>query len=217
MKKVFILLCIFFASCWGKTEDKIEQTEQKLKQEKTILALGDSLTAWYGLQIQDSYPSQLENILKKEGYNYKVINAGISGDTSKGVVERLPLYEDLELDIVVLVIGANDWLRGNSTKDMKENIAKTIQTFQQSWVQVILGWMDLPLNLWLNYRNDFKKVYKNIAKQEDIPLIDFFLEWVAGNRTLNLPDGIHPTKNWYAIVVQNLYDFLIRNELIYKW
>ena len=217
MKKVLLILCLFLASCWANNKQEITQEVPKTKQEKTILALWDSLTAWYGLNIKDSYPSQLEDILKENDYNYKVINAGISWDTSRWVVERLSLYQDLNIDLVVLVIGANDWFRGNSIGDLKKNIITAVDTFKKQWAQVILWWMDIPLNLWLSYRSSFKKVYQEVAKSEDVPLIDFFLEWVAWDRSLNLPDAIHPTKEWYAIVVDNLYNFLIRNNLIQKW
>jgi acyl-CoA thioesterase-1 len=217
MKKVLLIICLFLASCWANNEEKISENQKEAKEQKTILALWDSLTAWYGLNIEASYPSQLENILQEDWYNYKVINAWISGDTSKWVVERLSLYEDLDLDLVILVIGANDGFRGNSIEDLKKNIITTVGTFKKQWAQVILWWMDIPLNLWLSYRSSFKKVYQEVAKSEDVPLIDFFLEWVAWDRSLNLPDGIHPTQEWYTIVVNNLYNFLVRNQLIKKW
>lgn len=217
MKKIIILLCILLTSCGKTPNEETIPTPQKTEKSKIILALGDSLTAWYGLDMNASYPAQLESMLQKNGYNYKVINGGISGDTSKWVLERIGLYETLDIELVLLVIGWNDGLRGQDTKNMEQNISKSVQIFKQQWTKIVLWGMDIPMNLWMSYRKNFKNVYKNIAKKHDIHLIDFFLEWVAWVEELNLPDRIHPNKQWYKIVVDNVYNFLIYHKLISQW
>ncbi|MDD2871316.1 MAG: arylesterase [Candidatus Gracilibacteria bacterium] len=219
MKKIFILLLMSFLlfSCTSKDNGTNTQTGNTAsEQQKTILALGDSLTAGLGVDSSDNYPSKLENLLAKNGYNYKVVNAGVSGDTSDGLKSRVGLYLELNPDIVIIVIGGNDGLRGLSTIDLKSNIINIIDSFPSS-TKIVLGGMDIPINLGLKYRNEFKNVYKEIAKQrENIYLIDYFLEGVGGVRELNNSDKIHPNSAGYDIVVKNLYDFLIKKDILEK-
>jgi acyl-CoA thioesterase-1 len=115
------------------------------------------------------------------------------------------------------VIGWNDGLRGLPTTNLEENILEIIDMYEEAWVKVVLWGMDVPMNLWLTYRNDFKKVYKDVAEVRDkVVFFEFFLEWVAGKSQYNIEDMIHPNPAWYDIIVSNLYEFLEKNKIITK-
>jgi len=219
MKKIFILILLLITSCQSNNTENDTQTDN-IKTTKTILALWDSLTAWYSLDLEDSYPMQLDTILVSKWYQYEVINAWVSWNTSLQLLDRLDLYlndpENLP-EIVILVIWWNDWLRGKKVEEISDNIEKIIDKLKEKNIKVVLGWMKIPPNLWLFYSRDFFKQYKAIAKKTDVYLIDFFLEDVAGYKKLNLNDGIHPNKEWYRIVSKNVFKFLEDNNLIKKW
>ena len=226
MKKINILaiaiiMSFILASC-GKTETITQpltegNTAQESTEPKTIIALGDSITAWYSLPIEDSYPSQLEVLLQDNWYNYKLINAWVSGNTSIQLLNRLDLYlEDEENipDIAIVVIGWNDGLRGQSTEELEANIQKIIEKLQEKNVEVVLWGMQIPPNNWLRYYLSFKNLYGDVADDTDVALIDFFLEDVATKWIYNLPDKIHPNKDWYAIIAENTFEFLKKKKII---
>ena len=219
MKKIIILIIIPFIliSCWNQEISK-EKEKQTIKETKTILALWDSLTAWYNLKIEDAYPKQLEDLLKENNYNYKVINAWVSWDTSKNLLDRISLYDETETDLYILSIWWNDWLRKQSLEEMEANIKKIIKHLRENnpEAKIVFSWMQIPINLWLIYSNDFKEVFKKIAKEEKLIFYEFLLEWVARDVKLNLNDWIHPNKDWYTVIANNLYNFLIENNLVSK-
>lgn len=221
MKQILssIAALIILVSCsWGSSvsleENDTITSENTPIQEKTILALGDSLTAWYWLPISESYPSKLESLLQNNNYNYKVINAGVSGDTSKNLLDRADLYRDQNPDIVLLVIGWNDGLRGQSIDTLKANIQSIIDIYAGN-TQIVLWWMEIPANFWLKYMRDFKQAYYDIVDaNKNIYFLESFLKdvwWVA---SLNQADRIHPTSAWYDVIVWNLYEFLEDEDII---
>jgi len=217
MKKTFLYIALlwFLFSC--SSQDTLKQNEwaSEMKKREIILALWDSLTAGYGVEESENYPNKLQKKLDDGGYNYEVINAWVSGDTSANVLSRAWLYVDKNPSIVILVVWGNDALRWLSTTDLQENISKIIDTFPNS--KVVLGGMDIPANLWGQYRNEFKKVYSEIAKQKQwIYFMEFFLDGVAGNSELNISDMIHPNSEGYDIIVKNLMNFLEENNIITK-
>jgi len=220
MKKIIIFISfLFIFSCSNSdiiTSNDSNKNEDIIKSYTwVILSLWDSITAWYWLDISYSYPSQLSDLLKENSYNYEVINAWISWDTSKQLKDRSMLYIEKNPDIVIIVIWWNDWLRWLELAQMKNNIQDIIDLYSDK--KIILWWMDIPVNLWLKYRNDFKNVYKELANENpDIYFIDFFLEWVAWDISLNLNDRIHPNKEGYSIIVNNLYNFMLKNNLLNK-
>lgn len=211
MKYIFLIFSLFLFACW-KAEKPIEVRE-KLPEKQLILALWDSLTAGYWVVENENYPSKLQKKLDDERYNYSIMNAWVSWDTSANILSRASLYLEKNPAIVILVVWWNDALRWLSTVDIKKNILNIIDTFPTS--KVVLWGMDIPANLWVQYRADFKKVYQEIAfERKNIFFLPFFLEWVAGKSNLNISDMIHPNSFWYDIIVKNVMDFLQKNKII---
>lgn len=220
MKKIiFIFLFLFFSSCSNSHVQEKENIKNwdSIQIQKTILALGDSLTAWYWVDLRENYPFLLEQKLKDNSYNYKVINWWISWDTSDWLKSRASLYLSQNPDIVIIVIWWNDWLRWLSTDNLKNNILEIIDIFSNNDTKIVLWWMDIPANLWSKYRKDFISLYKDISKERsDIYFIDYFLEWVWGVAKYNISDRIHPNLEWYKKIVDNLYNFLEKNKILKK-
>lgn len=215
MKKIFLYIALvgFLFSCTN--DDILIKNEEnwETKQKQVILALWDSLTAWYWVEENDNYPSKLQKILDEKWYNFEVINWWVSGDTSSNVLSRASLYLEKNPQIIILVVWWNDGLRWLSISDLKQNILQIIDTFPES--KVVLWWMDIPANLWIAYRNEFKKIYKEIASErKEIYFLEFFLEWVAWKSQLNIDDMIHPNSSGYDIIVNNMIDFLEENKII---
>lgn len=158
-----------------------------------IVVLGDSLTAGLGLPIEDAYPAVLQRRLDAKGLKYRVINAGISGDTSAGGLSRLDWALDGDVRVLIVALGANDGLRGLPVLQLKDNLARIIQHAQARGVAVILAGMEAPPNWGDEYTKAFHDVYPALAKQYHLALVPFLLEGVAGIDRLNQRDGTHPT------------------------
>lgn len=218
IKKILVGFFLWIILSWcSSAEEKIDYETQKWEViEKNILALWDSLTAGYNLDLSDAYPAQLEDLMQDNWYNYKITNAGVSWDTSKNLLDRIELYDELKVDIYLLTIWANDWLRRQSVETMRWNISTIIEHIQiiNPDSQIILSGMQMPINLWLNYSRDFNSSYDILSKKYNLDLYDFFLEDVAKKSELNLSDGIHPNNKWYAIIANNLYKFLENKNII---
>ena len=177
----------------------------------TILALGDSLTEGLGVAATDAYPAQLEEALHKAGYpNVKVVNSGLSGETSTGLVNRVNWALKTKPDITILTIGANDAMRGIDVTTIEANIRTTIKALQDNGSTVILGGMQIYDNLGNEYVAEFSDMYPRIAKDTGVAFIPFFLNGVAADAKLNQADAIHPTKEGYTkIVNDNILPVLI--------
>lgn len=181
-----------------------ESPEETITQPITILALGDSLTEGLGLPKEESYPAQLETALKQAGYsNVTVVNSGLSGETSTGLVNRVDWALKTKPDITILTIGANDAMRGIEVDTIEANIRSTIARLQASGSTVILGGMQIYQNLGNDYVKTFSDMYPKIAKDTGVAFIPFFLEGVAADAELNQDDAIHPTKEGYSRIVSN--------------
>ena len=176
----------------------------------TIVAVGDSLTAGYGLPEADAYPAQLERKLHQAGYRWRVINAGISGETSSGTLSRAGWILKLKPDIVILETGANDGLRGVDPRLTRGNIDKTVSLLQQKGVVVVLAGMRMFNNLGPSYTKEFADIYPAVAAKHHLILIPFFLAGVAGDPALNHADGIHPLAKGYSIVTELVYPYLLQ-------
>ena len=171
---------------------------------KTILALGDSLTAGYGLDQGQAFPVQLQAALIAAGENVTVINGGVSCDTSAGGRSRLDWLLARPVDGVIVELGANDGLRGLDPAQTRENIDWILATLKARGVPVLLSGMLAPPNLGADYVAEFNAIYPDLARKHDVALDAFFLEGVAANVHLNQADGIHPNAEGVAIIVKRL-------------
>ncbi len=175
-----------------------------------ILALGDSLTAGYGLAQPDSFPSQLERVLKKEGLTVKVINAGVSGDTSAGGLARLGWSLVVKPQAVVLALGANDGLRGLNAKTTFKNLDAIVASLRKKGIVVLLVGMKAPPNLGKSYGAEFDAIFPKIADAHKIELYPFFLKGVVTKKVLNQKDGIHPNEAGVGVIVRNILPYIKR-------
>lgn len=174
-----------------------------------IVAFGDSLTAGLGVAAEEAYPAELQRRLEALGLRYRVINAGVSGETTAGGLRRVPWILRSKPEIVILELGANDGLRGLRIEETKANLERIIQQLQQSGTQVILAGMKLPPNYGNDYLAAFERLYPDLAARYRLPLIPFFLEGVATSDTLNQADGIHPTARGYRAIVDMMLGRLL--------
>lgn len=170
----------------------------------TVLALGDSLTAGYGLEQEESFPAQLETSLHSAGYSVNVVNAGVSGDTSAGALARIEWALAERPDIVVVTLGGNDALRGLDPAQTYENLDQIIARIKQAGSRVLLAGMRSPRNLGADYNETFDQIYPNLAKRYDLLFYPFFLEGVAAEPSLNQADGIHPNAEGIRLIVKGL-------------
>ncbi len=170
-----------------------------------IVAFGNSLTAGLGVAPAESYPAHLQRTLDAAGYAYRVVNAGVSGDTTAGGVRRVSWVLNGRPAIVILELGGNDGLRGLSLHETKDNLERIIQQLQQASVTVVLAGMKLPPNYGQDYTAGFEALYRALAKQYHLTLIPFFLDGVAGSSSLNQTDGIHPTGEGYRLIVEKVF------------
>ncbi len=177
-----------------------------------IVMLGDSLTAGYGLEAAQAWPALLQQRLDEKGLRYRVVNKGISGDTSAGGVRRIEDALQGEVKIMLLELGGNDLLRGLSVADLKKNLSRMIEIAHRRRITVILAGMEAPPNYGADFTRDFRNVYRELARQYKVTLIPFFLEGVGGIESLNQPDGIHPNEKGAVIVMENVWR-VIEKEL----
>ena len=171
----------------------------------TIVAVGDSLTAGLGVSEEDAYPALLEQKLRAAGLYWKVINAGISGETSSGARARLAWVLALKPDIMVIETGANDGMRGIQPQVLQANLDAILTTLGEKHVTAVLAGMQMLRNLGPAYTAAFARVYPELAQKHKAILIPFILEGVAANPALNQADGIHPTTEGYRVVTDLVY------------
>lgn len=176
--------------------------------EKTILAFGDSLTAGLGLPKEEAFPAQLEKKLRAEGYNIRVINAGVSGETTAGGLRRLDWSLEENPDFVILALGANDMLRGLDPNEAKKNLDAMLKILQERKIPVLLAGMKSFMNLGPLYGGKFNGIYEDLADKYDTFYYPFFLEDVALEPELNQDDGIHPNAAGVDVIVENIYPYV---------
>ena len=205
-----VIILLFLFGCENREAPRGEERYEKQVYEGTIIAVGDSLTAGYGLDEGESYPSLLKEKLREEGYRFNVINAGISGETSSGALSRTRWILAQKPDIVILETGANDGLRGIALEVIKKNISETVKMFKANNVEVILAGMQMVQNLGSGYTGPFAEIYREIAREQEVLLIPFFLRGVAGKPSLNQEDTIHPTAEGYKIVADTVYPYVLQ-------
>lgn len=177
---------------------------------KTVLFFGDSLTAGYGLTVEQAFPALIEQEFKQKGKNLKVINAGLSGETSAGGSTRIDWVLRQQVDVFVLELGANDGLRGVPLEETRKNLQAIIDKVRAKnpKVKIVVAGMMVPPNMGKPYSDGFQKIFPEIAKKNNATLIPFLLEGVAGDEKLNQADGIHPTVEGHKIVARNVMKFI---------
>ncbi len=174
----------------------------------TIVCMGDSLTAGYGVDEAEAYPALLAARLRDDGFAYQVINAGVSGETSSGALSRLDWMLTLDPNLVILETGANDGLRGVDPALTRGNIATIVAELEAREIVVVLAGMQMVRNLGPAFTERFRAIYTDIAQDSGVVLIPFFLEGVAGRPEFNQADGIHPTPKGYRIIVDHIYPYI---------
>ena len=207
---VFAFLQVLTACESSPTQSsgKTEGPKNIVNEKGTIVAVGDSLTAGFGLSESDAYPALLEQMLISRGYKYRVVNGGISGETSSGVRTRLDWILKLQPDIIILETGANDGLRGIEPDLIKANIDHIIASLHQADVTVVLTGMQMTTNLGPDYVASFNQLYPDLADKHQVVFMPFFLKGVATEQSLNQPDGIHPNRKGYEIIASNLLPYV---------
>ena len=219
---ILIFSLLLFLSC-GKqnTKPEDEQTETTAETEnetiaetedgsKVILFFGDSLTAGYQLEASEAYPAVIQRKIDSLGYDYQVVNAGLSGDTTASGKSRLDWVLNQEVDVFVLELGGNDGLRGIPLSETRQNLQAIIDMVKAKnpSANIILAGMQIPPNMGQDYTSEFRTIFPDLAEQNGVELIPFLLEGVAGDADLNLNDGIHPTAEGYEIVAENVWKVL---------
>ena len=194
------------------TTKEVSATENEVIKgsQKVILFYGNSLTAAYGLDTKEGFPNRIQQRLDSLGLDYKVINSGLSGETTSGGLNRLDWVLNQPVDIFVLELGANDGLRGIPISESMNNLQAMIDMVKEKNPDtiLILAGMQIPPNMGADYTSQFMAMYPALAESNEILLIPFLLEGVAGIPELNLEDGIHPTAEGQKIVTNNVWKVL---------
>ena len=210
----FITSAVFLVGCGVSTAErkfdgdanKPLAAPQVVTDKPKIIAFGDSLTAGFGLTEKESYPYLLQEKLKKEDFDYEVVNAGVSGDTSIGGLERVDWVLGQEnVRILILELGANDLLRRMPVDKMKRNLAQIIEKAQSKNVKVLLCGMLAPPSVGADYQREYVNTFPDLADKYKVEFLPFLLENIALNKNLNQADGIHPNADGARIMTDNVY------------
>ena len=178
------------------------------RADAVIVALGDSLTAGLGVAPDETYPAHLQARLTREGYAYRVINAGVSGDTTAGGLRRVGWVLRSAPEIAIVALGANDGLRGQSPQAMRANLDEIVARLRAAGARVLLAGMRLPPNYGAELTREFADVFPAVARRAQIAFMPFLLDGVAADSKLNQPDGIHPTSAGYQVIADRLWPYL---------
>ena len=210
----WFIVVLLLTACSGESpqERSVEPSKNEpASYEGTIVAVGDSLTAGLGVAEDKAYPARLAVMLNADGQNYRVVNAGVSGETSSGALSRIQwVISSLNPDIVVLETGANDGLRGIDPRLLESNLDQIVTILKQADIQVVLAGMRMLPNLGPDYIEAFTTIYPKLAKKHDLIFMPFFLDGVAGMPEYNQADKIHPTAEGYGRIVKNLYPYVLK-------
>ena len=219
LKFRYFLLFILIIACrdapekTSRTSEDVDNTEKvaiEETSEKVILFFGDSLTAGYGLELEQAFPALIQSRLDSLGLDYTVINSGLSGETTSGGRNRLNWVLKQDVDVFVLELGANDGLRGIPLAETRKNLQAMIDVVQEKNKEtiIVLAGMQIPPNMGPEYTTEFRKIFPELAEENQIALIPFLLDGVAGIPELNLEDGIHPAPEGHEIVRDNVWSVL---------
>ncbi len=212
-----LVISFFISSCGNQTNKNQNTDEQKETNQthtetapKNILFFGTSLTAGLGLEQSEAYPAIIQEKIDSLNLNYKVINGGLSGETSAGGKSRIDWLLKQPIAVFVLELGANDGLRGISVEETRANLQAIIDKVKLKYPDVVLVMegMQMPPNMGQKYTQEFKETFSLLAKENDMIFVPFLLEGVGGVAKLNQDDGIHPTKEGQKILAENVWSKL---------
>ncbi len=178
-------------------------------EERVIVAFGDSLTAGFGVAPEEAWPALVEARLRREGHPYRVVNAGVSGDTSAGGLRRVDWVLRARPEVAIVALGANDGLRGQPPRETRANLAEIVARLRAAGVRVLLAGMRLPPNYGADHARDFAAVFPDVARRAGVPLMPFLLDGVAADPRLNQPDGIHPNAAGHRVIAARIWPFLV--------
>ncbi len=218
-KNLIILLFISSFGLFSCSSEKKEESKTQLEEansstvlsdQKIILFYGNSLTAGYGIDADDAFPGLTQTRIDSLGLDYKVINGGLSGETTAGGLSRLDWFLEDKPEIFILELGGNDGLRGIAITETKSNLLAMVDKVRAKFpeTKIILAGMQIPPNMGQEYSNEFKEIFPAVAKEKNVTLIPFLLENVGGIPELNLPDGIHPTEEGHQIVFETIWPYI---------
>jgi acyl-CoA thioesterase-1 len=204
---LLILAALFFSA-------QVHAADDAISPPKTLLVVGDSLSAGYGVDPDEAWPALLQKKIDGAGLKFKVINAGVSGNTSADGLQRVPWLIQRKIDVLLLELGGNDGLRGLPVTAMRSNLQAIIDRIRQKYpsVKVIIAGMKMPPSMGFEYVDTVDKTFPDLAAKNHAALIPFLLEGVATKPDLNLPDGIHPTPEGHKIVAENAWE-VVRKTL----
>jgi acyl-CoA thioesterase-1 len=218
-KNLIILLLISSFGLISCSSEKKEESKSQVEEsksstvqsdEKIILFYGNSLTAGYGIDADDAFPGLTQSRIDSLGLDFKVINGGLSGETTAGGLSRLDWFLEDQPEIFILELGGNDGLRGIALTETKSNLLAMIDKVRAKFpdTKIILAGMQIPPNMGQEYSNEFKEIFPAVAEAKNVTLIPFLLENVGGVPEMNLPDGIHPTEEGHQIVFETIWPYL---------
>lgn len=192
------------------SEEKVTEQESQKKDKGVILFFGNSLTAGYGLEPEEAFPALIQDKVDSLGLDYEVVNAGLSGETTASGKNRVEWVLNQDVDIFVLELGANDGLRGIPLEETRGNLQEIIDIVKEKnpEAEIVLAGMQIPPNMGSDYTSEFRNIFPQLAEKNNVKLIPFLLEDVAGISELNQGDGIHPTAEGYKIVAENVWSIL---------
>lgn len=226
MKQIFLKFCYFLVICIlfscgndsktkeasnSDTSSPVEATSTEAASKKTILCFGDSITAGYGLDdINDAYPAIIQSKIDSLGLSYEVVNSGLSGETTAGGRRRIQWILNQDIDVFILELGGNDGLRGVPLSETRANLQAIIDAVRTKKPEatIILTGMELPPNMGQDYTSEFRSIFMDLAKKNDLKRIPFILKNVGGNTELNQSDGIHPTVEGHKIIANTVWGIL---------
>ena len=210
-----ILVLIVFSSCNNTAKEKSSNAgtagqPAEQQQKKTIVFFGNSLTAGYGLEPAEAFPALIQQKIDSAGLPYTVVNAGVSGETTAGGNSRIDWILQQPLDVFVLELGANDGLRGIPVEQTRQNLQSIIDKVRRKYPQarIVLAGMQIPPSMGQQYSTEFRDVFPELARKNNIALIPFLLQGVGGEVKLNQRDGIHPTAEGHKILADNVWSTL---------
>ncbi len=207
---LFVCVCtLTYAGCKPHEQQPERKAEDRV-MEGTIVVMGDSLTAGLGVSLEESLPYLLEEKLHTSGYFYRVVNAGVSGETSRGALSRLNWVLTMKPDILLLETGANDGLRGLPAEHLKENLLSIIERLDNEKIITVLAGMRMVSNLGDDYTKKFEAVYGEVAVDTGVIFMPFFLEGVVSHPELNREDGIHPNAKGYRVIAEHVYPYIVQ-------